>query len=48
MTPQDLQTQVTTLVKQGKAIESIVLVHNTLDCGLKAAKDYVDKIKSGL
>ncbi|MDZ7877140.1 MAG: hypothetical protein U5L45_05695 [Saprospiraceae bacterium] len=46
MTNQELKPQVTALIKAGKAIQAIMLVHNTLNCGLKAAKDYVDKIIS--
>lgn len=42
MTNQELEAQVIALLKEGKAIEAIKLVHEELQCGLKIAKDYVD------
>ena len=45
MTNQDLEKQVKILVAQGKMIDAIMLVQKTLDCGLKNAKDFVDKFR---
>lgn len=42
MTKEALEAQVIALLKEGKAIDAIKLVHEELQCGLKIAKDYVD------
>ena len=44
MTNQDLETQVKALLKEGKTLSAVRLVQKTRQCGLKEAKDYVDKI----
>jgi ribosomal protein L7/L12 len=44
MSNQDLETQVIALLKEGKAITAVRLVQEELQCGLKVAKDYVDKL----
>lgn len=44
MSNQELETQVKALLKEGKAIDAIKLVHEERQCGLKIAKDYVDAL----
>jgi hypothetical protein len=42
----ETRTNVTRLVKEGRMIEAVRDVRNELGCGLKEAKDVVDRISS--
>ena len=45
MTKEALEQKVIALLKQGKAIEAVRLVQETLQGGLKNSKDFVDAIR---
>lgn len=45
--PEELDRQIALLLSQNRKVEAVKLVVDTMHCGLKNAKDYVDSFKPG-